>query len=70
MKTPDEIVAKRIVAALLEEKLINPDDADSLADKLAQGVVKDSDWQKYIESSLSNRVVDYETDDSSNGLMK
>jgi hypothetical protein len=44
-KSPDEIVAERIVRDLAEKKLIAGDKAAGVLDQLASGALKPDDWR-------------------------
>lgn len=44
-KSPDEIVAERIVRDLTEKKLIAGDKAAGVLDQLASGTLKPDDWR-------------------------
>lgn len=48
-KTPDEIVAERIVASLKEEKLIPEQKLKGLAEKLVAGSLKADDWRLFVD---------------------
>ena len=49
MKTPDEIVAERIVASLQEQKLIPERQLKGLAEKVVAGTLKVADWQLFVD---------------------
>ena len=53
MKTPDEVVAERITAALLEKALITAEDAKTLAVRISRGEVKDSDWTTLLKMAMN-----------------
>lgn len=53
MKTPDEVVAERITAALLEKALITDEDAKTLAGRIARGEVKDTDWTTLLKMAMN-----------------
>ena len=53
MKTPDEVVAERITAALLEKALITAEDAKTLAARIARGEVKDTDWTTLLKMAMN-----------------
>lgn len=48
-KTPDEIVAERIVASLTEQKLIPEQRLTGLAEKLIAGSLKADDWRLFVD---------------------
>ncbi|MEA2175280.1 MAG: hypothetical protein QOD00_2872 [Blastocatellia bacterium] len=48
-KTPDEIVAERIVASLTEQKLIPEHSLKGLAEKLIAGSLKAEDWRLFVD---------------------
>jgi hypothetical protein len=52
MKTPGEIVAESIVAALREEKLITEASALRLSGQIARGEVKESDWRVLLSEAM------------------
>lgn len=53
MKTPDEVVAEKITAALLEKALITAEDAKTLAARIARGEVKDTDWTTLLKMAMN-----------------
>lgn len=44
-KSPDEVVAERIVRDLAERRLIPPDRAAAVLEQLASGAMKPDDWR-------------------------
>lgn len=56
MKTPDETVADKITASLLENELITDDDAKKLRGKLARGEVKDSEWLTLMRMGMQSQT--------------
>ena len=50
--SPDEQVARRIVAQLLAHGLIAPSQADALRRDLAAGVLKAADWRQIARDAL------------------
>lgn len=48
-KTPDEIVAERIVASLTEQKLIPEQRLKGLASQLIAGSLKADDWRLFVD---------------------
>ncbi len=51
-ETPAEMLARRIVARLVNERLIGEQDAEALRPKLAAGTLKAEDWSLPIELQL------------------
>lgn len=48
-KTPDAIVAERIVSELRERGLLSENRLQGLADKLVAGTMKAEEWERYVE---------------------
>lgn len=48
-KTPDEIVAERIVTELRERGLLSENRLQGLAEKLVAGTMKAEEWERYVE---------------------
>jgi hypothetical protein len=62
MKIPDETVAEKITASLLENGLITNDDAKKLSGKLARGEVKDSEWLMLMRMGMQSQSKAKEVD--------
>jgi hypothetical protein len=50
--TPNEILSKRIIAALIEKKLLQEDLGKKLEGKMSSGILDQSDWKLAFEISL------------------
>ena len=56
--SPDEQVARRIVAQLLAHGLIAPWQADTLRRDLAAGLLKAADWRQIAKEALNTEERD------------
>lgn len=52
MNSPSAQLAKEIIDQLITEKIIVPNDRQSLTVKMAEGKLQTSDWKLAIEKSL------------------
>ena len=69
-KTPDRIVAERIISELREKRLVNDDQLEDLEKKLPTGKLSAEDWRlmaeltiakaKEVESGKASRKTDFE----------
>ena len=67
-KTPDEIVAERIVESLKERKLIPEQRLKGLTEKLVAGSLKADDWRLFVDlnQQTEREIGDAEEDGEAN----
>lgn len=51
MDSPNEILAKKIVSRLVQEKLLLPKDEAKALKQLAAGTLPGSDWKLYVDKA-------------------
>ena len=56
MSVPSQELAKIIIARLVDEKLINDDDAKKIETNLSEGRLKSADWRMVIEKAIQSGV--------------
>jgi hypothetical protein len=56
MGTPSEEVAKEVVRALGEKKLLLPDDGEKLGANIAAGAMKPEDWLLAAQKAVDKGV--------------
>ncbi len=52
MSSPSQDLANRIILKLVEEKLIQADDKETMTVKLSQGKLRQDDWRLAVEKSF------------------
>jgi len=54
--SPNEALAKKVIAALIDAKLVSPADGEAMRSRLAMGTLDESEWKLAFENQLEREA--------------